>query len=72
MFQFPLLTFKKLCIHFKNIPYRDGFPHSEIHGSKIISISPRLIAGNRVLHRLSLPSHPPYTLFNLNKLRVYR
>ena len=43
-----------------------GFPHSEIHGSKVISTSPWLIAGYRVLHRLSVPRHSPYALFRLN------
>ena len=44
----------------------NGFPHSEIHGSKVISTSPWLIAGYRVLHRLSVPRHSPYALFRLN------
>ena len=43
-----------------------GFPHSEICGSKFISNSPQLIAGNRVLLRLSVPRHSPYALFRLN------
>ena len=43
-----------------------GFPHSEIHGSKLISSSPWLIAGNHVLLRLSVPRHSPYALFRLN------
>ena len=43
-----------------------GFPHSEICGSKFISNSPQLIAGNHVLHRLSVPRHSPYALFRLN------
>ena len=43
-----------------------GFPHSEIRGSMDISSSPRLIAGYRVLHRLSVPRHSPYALFRLN------
>ena len=30
----------------------DGFPHSEIFGSKLISSSPKLIAASHVLHRL--------------------
>ena len=44
------------------------FPHSEIHGSMLISSSPWLIAGCRVLHRLSVPRHSPYALFRLNSL----
>ena len=42
-----------------------GFPHSEIHGSKIARISPRLIATCYVLHRLSVPRHPPNALQRL-------
>ena len=30
----------------------EGLPHSEIHGSQVISTSPWLIAGYHVLHRL--------------------
>ncbi len=39
-----------------------GFPHSDITGSTLISSSPMLFAGNRVLLRLSVPRHPPYAL----------
>ena len=42
-----------------------GFPHSEILGSMPVSGSPRLIAGNHVLHRLLAPRHPPYALSSL-------
>src|SRR5437763_660194 len=41
--------------------------HSEILGSKPASGSPKLIAGNHVLHRLSVPRHPPYALCNFTK-----
>jgi hypothetical protein len=41
-----------------------GFPHSEIRGSMAASASPRLIAGSRVLLRLSVPRHPPVALSN--------
>ena len=44
-----------------------GLPHSEIHGSKVASTCPWRIAGNRVLHRLFVPRHPPYALSNLTK-----
>src|SRR5688572_32262246 len=43
------------------------FSHSEIPGSKSASDSPRLIAGNHVLHRLPVPRHPPYALSNFTK-----
>jgi hypothetical protein len=43
----------------------EGFPHSEIPGSKGVSPLPRLIAGNHVLHRRLAPRHPPYALSSL-------
>ena len=42
-----------------------GLPHSEIRGSKVTLTSPRLIAECHVLHRLSVPRHPPIALFIL-------
>ncbi len=45
--------------------YPEGFPHSEILGSKSASPSPRLIAGSHVLHRRLAPRHPPYALSSL-------
>ena len=39
-----------------------GFPHSEILGSMLARNSPRLIAACYVLHRLSVPRHPPNAL----------
>ena len=39
-----------------------GLSHSEIRGSKIICIYPRLIAAYHVLHRLLEPRHPPDAL----------
>ena len=47
-----------------------GFPHSDILGSKPACGSPRLIAACHVLHRLSAPRHPPYTLSSLTKLNT--
>src|SRR5471030_1795831 len=43
-----------------------GFPHSEIFGSKCAGNSPKLIAACHVLHRLSVPRHPPNALIVLN------
>ena len=43
-----------------------GLPHSEIHGSRIARISPRLIATCYDLHRLSVPRHPPNALLALD------
>ena len=40
-------------------------PHSEIHGSKGARPSPRLFAACHVLHRLSVPRHPPNALRRL-------
>src|SRR5687767_14048635 len=42
-----------------------GLPHSEIPGSKRACRSPRHLAACHVLHRLSVPRHPPSTLSNL-------
>ena len=44
-----------------------GLPHSEIHGSKAARASPRLIATCYVLHRLSVPRHPPNALLALDR-----
>ena len=43
-----------------------GFPHSEISGSKLTRSSPELIAACYVLHRLSVPRHPPNALVILD------
>src|SRR5271170_2589723 len=43
-------------------PLPGGLPHSEIPGSTIARISPGLFAACRVLHRLSVPRHPPDAL----------
>ena len=43
-------------------PLRGGLPHSEIPGSPIARISPGLVAACHVLHRLSVPRHPPDAL----------
>lgn len=47
----------------------DGFPHSEIVGSKVAHTSPTLIAACHVLHRLCMPRHPPNAL--TSRLRVH-
>ena len=44
---------------------RNGFPHSEIHGSKPAYGSPWLIAANHVLPRFPAPRHPLYALSSL-------
>ena len=42
--------------------YSARFPHSEISGSMDICSSPKLFAAYHVLHRLSVPRHPPCAL----------
>ena len=54
-----------LCIQTAIPSKLGGFPHSEIRGSTIARISPRLIAACYVLHRLSMPRHPPNALQRL-------
>ena len=49
-----------------NNKHSGGFPHSEIHGSKLILSSPWLIAEYHVFHRLLLPRHSPNALFALD------
>ena len=40
----------------------DGFPHSDIHGSRLICSSPWLFAAYHVFLRLLVPRHPPCAL----------
>ena len=61
MFQFPGFAYP--C----GYTLAGGFPHSEIHGSKLVRSSPWLIAAYHVLHRLSAPRHPPNTLKALDR-----
>ena len=44
---------------------KGGLPHSDIRGSTIARISPRLFAACHVLHRLLAPRHPPDALIAL-------
>jgi hypothetical protein len=46
-------------------PKRGGLPHSDIRGSPGARPSPRLFAACHVLHRLSVPRHPPDALLVL-------
>ena len=50
---------------------RGGLPHSEIPGSTIARISPGLFAACHVLHRLSVPRHPPDALQTLDLIGAY-
>jgi hypothetical protein len=45
-------------------PLGGGLPHSEIRGSTGARPSPRLFAACHVLHRLSVPRHPPDALLS--------
>ena len=42
-----------------------GFPHSDTPGSTLACSSPRLFAACHVLHRRSVPRHPPCALTRL-------
>src|SRR3954453_10010932 len=44
---------------------KEGLPHSDIRGSTIARISPRLFAACHVLHRLLAPRHPTNALVSL-------
>ena len=59
----PRVPSVKLCIGLTVLKVLlSGFPHSDIHGSKDICSSPWLFAAYHVLHRLSVPRHPPCAL----------
>src|SRR5512133_2161230 len=66
MFQFPGFAAENICILLSAGRYSlRGLSHSEISGSKPVSGSPELFAAVHVLHRLSLPRHPPCALCSL-------
>src|SRR5215469_15499058 len=66
MVHFPGLARTSLCIQpAVSEFYSEGFPHSDIPGSKPACGSPRLFAACHVLHRLLAPRHPPYALSSL-------
>src|SRR3954447_2875837 len=70
MFQFP--GFASPAYEFSRRYRRSGgLPHSEIHGSKPARGSPWLIATCCVLHRLSVPRHPPDALQTLDLICAY-
>ena len=45
--------------------YPSRLPDSDISGSTLVSSSPKLFAAIHVLHRLSMPRHPPCALRSL-------
>ena len=60
------VPFIQLCIHcMMTRVCLAGFPHSDIGGSLNICFSPPLFAAYHVLHRLSVPRHPPCALYCL-------
>ncbi len=67
MFQFPTSTFSLAMYSLKkyHLMKSDGFPHSEISGSKLTYSSPKHIGVSPVLHRLLVPRHPPCALIHL-------
>jgi hypothetical protein len=46
----------------RRYPFPGGLPHSDTPGSTSARLSPGLFAACRVLHRLSVPRHPPDAL----------
>ncbi len=63
MFQFPRLT--HITYRFNNMYIE--FSHSDISGSMHNSYSPKLFAGNHVLHRFWIPRDPLHAVNFLNK-----
>ena len=61
MFQFAGFA-SRTYVFSSGYPSQGGLPHSEIPGSTIARISPGLFAACHVLHRLSVPRHPPDAL----------
>ena len=59
------------CLAWMTILQIVGLSHSEILGSRIICISPKLFAAYHVLHRLQEPRHPPYALSYLFDFHLY-
>jgi hypothetical protein len=53
-------------------PKRWGFPIRKSPDRLLFARSPELIAGCRVLRRLSMPRHPPYTLKSLTTVTDHR
>ena len=66
MFQFPGLAAHSLLIQlYTSEDSLRRLPDSDIPGSTLVSSSPRLFAAFHVLHRLSMPRHPPCALRSL-------
>ena len=66
MFQFGRFPAHGYLVHHALAEYCSaGFPHSDIHGSRLICSSPWLFAACHVLLRLLMPRHSPCALFSL-------
>ena len=65
MFQFSGFAPMTLCIQVTVTSKRPGFPIRKSADQRPFAGSPQLIAGCHVLHRLSLPRHPPHALIRL-------
>src|ERR1700761_6802208 len=65
MFQFTRFALTAYVFSWQ-LSLRIGLPHSDISGSKSARNSPELIAACYVLHRLSVPRHPPNALAMLD------
>jgi hypothetical protein len=65
MFQFPGFALTTYVFSWQ-YTLRCGLPHSDISGSKSARNSPELFATCYVLHRLSVPRHPPNALVMLD------
>lgn len=61
MFQFPTFAPNRLCIQ-RLVHFRVGCPIRRSRDRSLVTGSFWLIAGSRVLHRLSTPRHPPCAL----------
>ncbi len=65
MFQFSRFAPRPLCIQERVTSKRPGFPIRKSADQGPFAGSPQLIAGCRVLRRLSSPRHPPHALIRL-------
>lgn len=73
MFHFTRYSFHTLCIYaWMTTSSVDGLPHSGICGSKIVCISPQLIAACHAFHRHLVPRHPLCALCSLTTLAIVK
>ena len=73
MFQFPAFALLTLCVQVRVTRSLGlGFPIRTSPDQRLFADSPGLIAGCRVLRRLSMPRHPPCTLSSLTTFIDHR